>query len=75
MHTEKGANGDLTQIGGITRPKEPKYDIYALINDYDEELLTNEEPVTLDEVVEAIKIMRKPSFFGKRLTEIRLVVR
>lgn len=68
-------NGDLTKVGGITRPKETKYDIYITVNDYDEEILTNEEPVTLDEVSEAIRVMQKPSFFGKRLTEIRLVVR
>lgn len=76
MHTETGNNGDLTKIGGITRPKEPKYDIYITVDNCDEEILTNEdEPVTLDDVVEAIKVMRKPSFFGKRLIEIRLVVR
>lgn len=68
-------NGDSTQVGGITRPKEPKYDIYITVDGYDEEILTNgDEPVTLDEVVEAIKVMRKPSLFGKKLTEIRLVV-
>lgn len=75
MHPERGTNGDLTKVGGITRPKEPKYDIYITVDDYDEEILTNEEAVTLDEVYEAIRVMQKPSFFGKRLTEIRLVVR
>lgn len=69
-------NGDLTQVGGITRPKEQRYDIYITVDGYDEEILTNgDEPVTLDDVIEAIKIMKKPSFFGKKLTEIRLVVR
>lgn len=68
-------NGDLTQVGGITRPKGPKYDIYITVDGYNEEILTNgDEPVTLDEVVEAIKVIRKPSLFGKKLTEIRLVV-
>ena len=41
----KGYNGDLTKVGGITRPKEIKYDMYITVDDYDEEILTNEEEV------------------------------
>ena len=67
MHPERGTNGDLTKVGGITRPKETKYDIYITVDDYDEEILTNEEPVTLDEVSEAIRVMQKPSFLVKDL--------
>ena len=39
----------------------------------DDEIKTNDEPITMVEVYEAIDTMRKPSFFGKRIKEIRIV--
>ena len=41
--------------------------------DTNDESVTNDEPVSMAEVYEAINTMRKPSFFGKRIKEIRII--
>lgn len=59
------------EVGGITKATNDSWNIEILLDD-DTILKTNDEPVTMDEVIEAIKTMLKPSFFGKRLKEITL---
>ena len=59
------------EVGGITKAIDDKWNIEILLDD-DTILKTNDELVTMDEVIEAIKTMLKPSFFGKRLKEITL---
>lgn len=59
------------EVGGITKATDDKWNIQILLDD-DTILKTNDEPVTMDEVIEAVRIMLKPSFFGKRLKEITL---
>jgi hypothetical protein len=59
------------EVGGITKTASDKWNIEILLDD-DTILKTNDELVTMDEVIEAIKTMLKPSFFGKRLKEITL---
>lgn len=59
------------EVGGITKTASDSWNIEILLDDYTI-LKTNDEPVTMDEVIEAIKTMLKPSFFGKRLREITL---
>lgn len=59
------------EIGGITRTANDSWNIEILLDD-DTILKTNDEPVTMDEVIEAVRTMLKPSFFGKRLREITL---
>lgn len=59
------------EVGGITKTASDKWNIGILLDD-DTILKTNDEPVTMDEVIEAVKTMLKPSFFGKRLREITL---
>ena len=59
------------EVGGITKTASDSWNIKILLDD-DTILKTNDEPVTMDEVIEAVKTMLKPSFFGKRLKEITL---
>ena len=59
------------EVGGITKATDDKWNIEILLDD-DTTLKTNDELVTMDEVIEAVKTMLKPSFFGKRLKEITL---
>lgn len=59
------------EVGGITKTASDSWNIEILLDD-DTILKTNDEPVTMDEVIEAIKTMLKPSFFGKKLREITL---
>jgi len=59
------------EVGGITKTTGDKWNIEILLDD-DTILKTNDELVTMDEVIEAVKTMLKPSFFGKRLREITL---
>lgn len=59
------------EVGDITKTANDSWNIEILLDD-DTILKTNDEPVTMDEVIEAVKTMLKPSFFGKRLREITL---
>lgn len=59
------------EVGGITKTTSDKWNIEILLDD-DTILKTNDELVTIDEVIEAVKTMLKPSFFGKRLREITI---
>lgn len=60
------------EVGGITRTANDSWNIEILLDD-DTILKTNDESVTMDEVIEAVRTMLKPSFFGKRLKEIKLL--
>lgn len=57
-----------------TAPTDDKmlWDIVVTL-DTNDEIVTNDEPVSMAEVYEAINTMRKPSFFGKRIKEIRII--
>lgn len=61
---------DIKEVGGITRANS-NWNIEVLLDD-DTKIKTNDEPVPIDDVIEAIKTMLKPSFFGKRLKGISL---
>lgn len=41
--------------------------------DTDETIKTNSEPISMNEVYEAIDILLKPSFFGKRIKKFEIV--
>lgn len=56
----------------ITTENTDLWDIVITL-DTNEEIVTNDEPVSMAEVYEAINTMRKPSFFGKRIKEIRII--
>lgn len=62
-------------IGGITRVKEGVSVGWNIIITLDsgEVIKTNSEPVDINEVQEAINVMLKPSFFGKRIKKFEIV--
>lgn len=61
--------------GGITKAKENIFAGWNIIVTLDsgEVIKTNSEPVDMDEVQEAMNIMLKPSFFGKRIKKFEIV--
>lgn len=59
------------EVGGITKTANDSWNIEILLDD-DTIFKTDDESVMMDEVIEAIKIMFEPLFFGKRLREITL---
>ena len=61
--------------GGITRPKGDVFVGWNIVITLDsgEVIKTNSEPVDMDEVQEAMNIMLKPSFFGKRIKKFEIV--
>lgn len=65
----------IGSTGGITRPKGDIFVGWNIIITLDsgEVIKTNSEPVEMDEVQEAINIMLKPSFFGKRIKKFEIV--
>lgn len=62
-------------IGGITKIKGKVFVGWNIIITLDtgETIKTNSEPVDINEVQEAINIMLKPSFFGKRIKKFEIV--
>lgn len=63
------------QTGGITRAKENIFVGWNIVITLDsgEIIKTNSEPVDMSEVQEAMNIMLKPSFFGKRIKKFEIV--
>lgn len=63
------------QTGGITRAKENIFVGWNIVITLDsgEVIKTNSEPVDMSEVQEAMNIMLKPSFFGKRIKKFEIV--
>lgn len=61
--------------GGITRPKEDVFVGWNIVITLDsgDVIKTNSEPVDMNEVQEAINVMLKPSFFGKRIKKFEIV--
>lgn len=61
--------------GGITRPKGDVFVGWNIVITLDsgEVIKTNSEPVDMNEVQEAINVMLKPSFFGKRIKKFEIV--
>lgn len=60
---------------GITRPKGDVFVGWNIVITLDsgEVIKTNSEPVDMNEVQEAINVMLKPSFFGKRIKKFEIV--
>ena len=63
------------QTGGITKVKENIFVGWNIVITLDsgEVIKTNSEPVDMSEVQEAMNIMLKPSFFGKRIKKFEIV--
>ena len=63
------------KTGGITRAKENISVGWNIVITLDsgEVIKTNSEPVDMSEVQEAMNIMLKPSFFGKRVKKFEIV--
>jgi hypothetical protein len=61
--------------GGITKVKENTFVGWNIVITLDsgDVIKTNSEPVDMNEVQEAINIMLKPSFFGKRIKKFEIV--
>ena len=61
--------------GGIARPKGDVFVGWNIVITLDsgEVIKTNSEPVDMNEVQEAINVMLKPSFFGKRIKKFEIV--
>lgn len=72
---EEKIRGIINPIGGITKVKENVFVGWNIIITLDsgEVIKTNSEPVDMNEVQEAINIMLKPSFFGKRIKKFEIV--
>ena len=52
--------------------KENKFNLYIEL--YNEDRIhVNEEPCTLDEIMEAIRVLQKPSMFGKQVKEYKII--
>ena len=65
----------INSVGGITRIEKNIFADWNIIITLDsgETIKTNSEPVDMNEVQEAINIMLKPSFFGKRIKKFEIV--
>lgn len=65
----------INSVGGITRIGKNISTGWNIIITLDsgETIKTNSEPVDMNEVQEAINIMLKPSFFGKRIKKFEIV--
>ena len=65
----------MGSTGGITKVKENTFVGWNILVTLDtgETIKTNSEPVDMNEVQEAINIMLKPSFFGKRIKKFEIV--
>ena len=61
--------------GGITKGKGNIFVGWNIIITLDtsETIKTNSEPISIDEAQEAINILLKPSFFGKRIKKFEIV--
>ena len=61
------------KVGGITKA-DKKTNEFNLILSFDNgsTIQTNTEPCTLDEIFEALRILQKPSIFGKQVKEYRI---
>lgn len=53
--------------------KEKLYNLYVIFKT-GITLQTNTEPVTLEEITEAIEVLQKPSIFGKQIAEFKIEV-
>lgn len=75
VETDKKIREIINSIGGITKVKENVFVGWNIIITLDsgEVIKTNSEPVDMNEVQEAINIMLKPSFFGKRIKKFEIV--
>lgn len=75
VETDKKIREIINSIGGITKVKEDVFVGWNIIITLDsgEVIKTNSEPVDMNEVQEAINIMLKPSFFGKRIKKFEIV--
>lgn len=75
VEIEKKIREIVNLIGGITKVKENVFVGWNIIITLDsgEVIKTNSEPVDMNEVQEAINIMLKPSFFGKRIKKFEIV--
>lgn len=65
----------VIETGGITKVKENVFVGWNILITLDsgEVIKTNSEPVGMNEVQEAINVMLKPSFFGKRIKKFEIV--
>lgn len=65
----------INSVGGITRMGKNIFASWNIVITLDsgEIIKTNSEPVDMNEVQEAINIMLKPSFFGKRIKKFEIV--
>lgn len=68
----------VRQYSALQEPSRQGGDIFVGWNilitlDTGETIKTNSEPVSIDEVQEAINILLKPSFFGKRIKKFEIV--
>lgn len=63
------------RTGGVTKVKEDVFVGWNIIITLDsgEVIKTNSEPVDMNEAQEAINILLKPSFFGKRIKKFEIV--
>lgn len=61
------------KVGGITKV-DKKTNEFNLILSFDNgsTIQTNTEPCTLDEIFEALRVLQKPSVFGKQVKEYRI---
>lgn len=72
---EEKIRGIIKSVGGITRAGKNTSVGWNIIITLDsgEVIKTNSEPVEMNEVQEAMNIMLKPSFFGKRIKKFEIV--
>ena len=65
----------INSVGGITRIGKNIFAGWNIVITLDsgEIIKTNSEPVDMNEMQEAINIMLKPSFFGKRIKKFEIV--
>ena len=65
----------VIETGGITKVKQNVFVGWNIVITLDsgEVIKTNSEPVGMNEVQEAINVMLKPSFFGKRIKKFEIV--
>lgn len=72
---EEKIRGIMNPIGGIIKANGDDFVGWNIVVTLDtgEVVKTNSEPVDMNEVQEAINIMLKPSFFGKRVKKFEIV--
>ena len=55
------------------KPEIILYDLFVYVKDWDYKMQLNSQPITYDEVLEALSLLRKPCLFGDSIEEYRIV--